>query len=59
MLNRFFLPAVLVALIGCATGERMQSMREGMSKDEVIAVLGNPNGFNVVATMRRYVMRTG
>ena len=45
MLNRLFLPSVLVALISCATGERMHSMREGMSKDEVIAVLGNPDGF--------------
>ena len=45
MLYRFFLSSVLVALIGCATGERMQSMREGMSKNEVIAVLGNPDGF--------------
>jgi hypothetical protein len=45
MLNRFFLPAVLAALIGCATGERMRSLREGMSKDEVIGVLGNPDGF--------------
>jgi hypothetical protein len=37
---------ILIASIGCATGERMQSMREGMSKDEVIAVLGNPDGFH-------------
>ena len=45
MFNRVFLSGVLIASIGCATGERMQRMREGMSKDEVIAVLGNPDGF--------------
>ena len=33
------------ALAGCVTGERMQNVREGMSKDEVIRVLGNPDGF--------------
>jgi hypothetical protein len=42
------LACVLVAtavLMGCATGERMQSVREDMSKDEVIRLLGNPDGF--------------
>lgn len=37
--------ALLVVLAGCVTGELMQSVREGMSKDEVIEVLGNPDGF--------------
>ena len=37
--------ALSAALVGCVTGERMQSVREGMSKDEVIGVLGNPDGF--------------
>lgn len=37
--------ALSAALVGCITGERMQSVREGMSKDEVIGVLGNPDGF--------------
>jgi hypothetical protein len=37
--------ALSAVLLGCVTGERMQSVREGMSKDEVIGVLGNPDGF--------------
>lgn len=37
--------ALSAALVGCVTGELMQSVREGMSKDEVIGVLGNPDGF--------------
>ena len=37
--------ALSLALIGCVTGERMQSIREGMSKEEVIGILGNPDGF--------------
>lgn len=36
---------LLFALSACVTGERMQSVREGMSKDEVISTLGNPDGF--------------
>ena len=37
--------ALSVALLGCTTGERIQSIREGMSKEEVISILGNPDGF--------------
>ena len=37
--------AAAIVLSGCVTGERMQSVREGMSKDEVMAILGNPDGF--------------
>jgi hypothetical protein len=36
---------VLLALSGCATGERMQTVHEGMWKDEVVSLLGNPDGF--------------
>src|SRR5262249_16428582 len=36
---------LVVMLTACATGDRIQSMHEGMSKDEVIAALGNPDGF--------------
>ena len=32
-------------LSGCVTGERMGKMREGMSKNEVLSILGNPDGF--------------
>ena len=39
---------LLFALSACVTGERMQSVREGMSKEEVVSVLGNPDGFQRV-----------
>ncbi len=45
MLRLICVLALSAALVGCITGERMQSVREGMSKDEVIGVLGNPDGF--------------
>ena len=45
MLRQLLALVLLVALAACATGERMQSVREGMSKDEVISTLGNPDGF--------------
>jgi hypothetical protein len=40
--------SLMLALSACVMGERMQSVREGMSKDEVISVLGNPDGFQRV-----------
>jgi hypothetical protein len=45
VLRRLLVAGLLVASVGCVTGERMQSVSEGMSKDETIAVLGNPDGF--------------
>ena len=42
---RQLLALALLTLAACATGERMQSVQEGMSKDQVIATLGNPDGF--------------
>jgi hypothetical protein len=30
---------------GCVTGERMEGLRPGMTKDEVIARLGNPDSY--------------
>jgi hypothetical protein len=37
--------SILLALSACVMGERVQSVREGMSKDEGISILGNPDGF--------------
>lgn len=45
MIRGLLVGCLLLELLGCSTGERMQSVREGMSKDEVIATLGNPDGF--------------
>lgn len=37
---------ILIALFGCATGERVRAgVHEGMSKQQVISELGNPDGF--------------
>lgn len=45
-LGLLLIVAVLVLVWGCATGEKVRaSVREGMSKAEVIQVLGNPDGF--------------
>jgi hypothetical protein len=40
-----FTVAMMTVVWACATGEKIQSIREGMPKDEVIATLGNPDGF--------------
>lgn len=37
---------VAISLTACATGERVRGgIHEGMTKDEVISTLGNPDGF--------------
>jgi len=35
---------LVVVLAACATGERMQRVHEGMWKDEVVGLLGDPDG---------------
>ena len=38
--------ATLLLLAGCVTGEKVRGgIREGMTKDQVIATLGQPDGF--------------
>jgi hypothetical protein len=32
-------------LVSCATGERITNLREGLTKAEVIEMLGRPDGF--------------
>jgi hypothetical protein len=36
---------LVMVLVGCATGEKIGSLRDGMSKNQVIATLGQPDGF--------------
>lgn len=38
-----FLAALSIA--ACATGEKMGDVQEGMTKAEVVSILGNPDGF--------------
>lgn len=35
----------LALLASCATGEQMSTIEEGMPKDQVVAILGRPDGF--------------
>jgi len=35
---------IAAALVACATGERMRSVHPGLWKDEVVALLGDPDG---------------
>jgi hypothetical protein len=45
-LRSFLMAGCLVALLGgCATGDRMGAIHEGMARSEVIAIIGNPDGF--------------
>ena len=37
--------AVVFFLQGCATGERMRGVSEGMTKEEVVSQLGEPDGY--------------
>ena len=37
--------SIVLILCGCATGELMSRMRPGMPKQEVVQVLGNPDGY--------------
>ena len=34
-----------IALAGCTTGELTPQIREGMTKQEVVSILGNPDSF--------------
>lgn len=36
---------IIACLAGCATGEKMSRLKEGMTKSEVVDVLGDPDGF--------------
>jgi len=41
--------ALVVPFGACSTGERISSVREGMSRSEVVGVLGDPDGVIAVA----------
>lgn len=40
--------ALICFFAGCVTGEKMQNIRPGMSKADVINILGKPDGFRTV-----------
>lgn len=41
-------------MTGCIAGEQIGSLREGMSQDEVVGVLGRPNGFERIGSQVGY-----
>ncbi|WP_407973313.1 hypothetical protein ACJ51O_36265 (plasmid) [Burkholderia pyrrocinia] len=48
MLKARFPIALLAAaglIGGCVTGQKMGAIHEGMSKSEVVSILGNPDGY--------------
>lgn len=44
-MKKIVLIVFLFGLMGCATGEKMSRLKEGMTKSEVVDVLGAPDGF--------------
>jgi len=44
-MKRFFAIVVIFLFASCTTGELMTVLRPGMTKNEVIGILGNPDGF--------------
>ena len=44
MIRDFLVACFLVVLFGCATGEKIQDIHVGMSKGQIIAFLGKPDG---------------
>ena len=45
MRNRMFLPIAAIMAISCTTPQTMTRLRPGMTKDEVIDIMGNPDGY--------------
>lgn len=41
----FAFGSLFLLITGCVTGDRMGGIREGMSKEDVVSILGNPDGF--------------
>jgi hypothetical protein len=41
--------ALTLSLFGCVTGEKMSGLHPGMTKAEVLSVLGRPDGYKQIA----------
>jgi hypothetical protein len=41
--------ALTLSLFGCVTGEKMSGLHPGMTKAEVVSVLGKPDGYKQIA----------
>jgi hypothetical protein len=44
-MRAFIYATIFVILTGCVTGELVQRINPGMSQEEVVKVLGKPDGF--------------
>lgn len=49
-----FTLVALLLLAGCVTGEKMTSLRPGMTKDDVEKILGHPDGFDSSGSQEAY-----
>ena len=45
MKSIYLIFGALMVLASCTTGEKITTLREGLSKAEVIEILGSPDGF--------------
>jgi len=46
--------ALMLSLLGCVTGEKMSQVHPGMTKAEVVSVLGRPDGYKQFAGYEVY-----
>jgi outer membrane protein assembly factor BamE (lipoprotein component of BamABCDE complex) len=46
--------ALTLSLFGCVTGEKMSRLHPGMTKAEVVSVLGRPDGYKEIAGYEVY-----
>ncbi len=45
MQRSLFVPCALILITACTTPQTMSHLRPGMTKDEVIKIMGNPDGY--------------
>ena len=55
-MNRFAVAAIFTCalLAGCATADKLNQIRIGMSKDQVVAIMGAPDSTSAQANMEYY-----
>jgi Short C-terminal domain/SmpA / OmlA family len=55
-MNRYLITAIFACalLAGCATADRLNQIRIGMTKDQVVAIMGTPDSTSAQANMEYY-----
>jgi outer membrane protein assembly factor BamE (lipoprotein component of BamABCDE complex) len=54
MKRLFVVIALVISLAGCATGEKMVSLKPGMSKAQAESILGRPDGIEASGSQEAY-----